>query len=358
MKISFPYMGTSHIVVSYLLEKLGHEVVYPPVPSKKTLSLGVQYSPEFACLPFKIVMGTYLEVVEMGAEVLISSGGCGPCRAGYYGELHKRILHDLGYPVDMIIIEPPLVEPLDFIRKVHRLVKPTGYVNLVRVFRVAWAKLQALDDLEETLHKLRPLVIPKKQLNRVYNEGLEAIRRADSVQEVKAARDAALEAMRSLPADHNYEPLRVGLIGEIYVVLEPFANHDIERLLGEMGVYVHRSIFLTNWTRDNALAHGEKDIRAAAVPFLNQMIGGHGQNSVGEVVRYADNNFDGVIQLAPFTCIPEIVAKSIMPAVSRAKGIPVMTLFLDEQTGQAGIETRLEAFLDLLRQKRRKQEAS
>ncbi len=358
MKISFPYMGTSHIVAGYLLENLGHEVIHPPVPSKKTLSLGVQHAPEFACLPFKIVLGTYLEVVEMGAEVLITSGGCGPCRAGYYGEMHKRILHDLGYPVEMIVIEPPLVEPFDFFKKLHRLVKPKGYINLVRVLRVAWAKMQALDDLEKTLHKLRPLVFAKKQLNRIYDEGLEAIRRADSVKEVAVARKDALEAMHSLPADHHYKPLRIGLIGEIYVVLEPFANFDIERILGEMGAYVHRSIFLTNWIRDNVLAHGEKDIRAAAVPFLNEMVGGHGQNSVGEVVRYAAKNFDGVIQLAPFTCIPEIVAKSIMPAVSKARGIPVMTLFLDEQTGQGGIETRLEAFLDLLRQKRRKQEAS
>ncbi|NLP36481.1 MAG: CoA protein activase [Firmicutes bacterium] len=358
MKISFPYMGTSHIVVSYLFEKLGFEVIYPPTPSKRTLSLGVQYAPEFACLPFKIVLGTYLEVVEKGAEILITSGGCGPCRAGYYGELHKRILHDLGYPVEMIVIEPPLVEPLDFLRKLHKIVKPKGIFNLLHYGRIALEKLKALDVVESTLHELRPLALDKQQINQAYIEGLELIRQADSVKEVIEAKKAALEMLESVPADHTFKPLRIGLIGEIYVVLEPAANHDIERLLGERGAYVHRSIFLANWTRDNVLAHGEKDIRAMAIPYLNQMVGGHGQNSVGEVVRYAEEGFDGVIQLAPFTCIPEIVAKSIMPAVSRDKNIPVMTLFLDEQTGQAGIETRIEAFLDLLWQKRKKQEAS
>lgn len=358
MKISFPYMGTSHIAISYLLEQLGHEVVYPPVPSKKTLSLGVQYSPEFACLPFKILMGTYLEAVELGADTILTSGGCGPCRAGYYGELHRRILHDMGHNVEMIVLEPPLIYPLDFLRQFRKLTKKSGWLNLAHTLRVAWAKLQALDDLEGTLHQLRPLALSKKQITQVYEDSLELVREADSVKRVNEAREEGLLNLERVPADHSFEPLRIGLIGEIYVVLEPFANQDIEKLLGEMGVYVHRSIFLMNWTRDNAFGHGEKDVRASAIPYLNQLVGGHGQNSVGETVRYAENGFDGVIQLAPFTCIPEIVAKSIMPAVSHDKGIPVLTLFLDEQTGQAGIETRLEAFLDLLKQKRSKREAS
>jgi predicted nucleotide-binding protein (sugar kinase/HSP70/actin superfamily) len=358
MKISFPYMGTSPLVVSYLFENLGHEVVCPPVPTEKTLSLGVQYAPEFACIPFKIVLGTYLEVLEMGAEVLITSGGCGPCRAGFYGELHRRILRDLGYPVEMIIMEPPLREPLDFLRKVYRLLKPAKLSNLYHVFRVAVEKMLSLDEIESTMHKLRPLAYNKKLITKAYSEGLEMIRQADSVKEVKEAKQATLEALWRVPANHEYEPLRVGLIGEIYVVLEPAANHDIERILGDMGVYVHRSIFLSEWVRYNVLGSGEKHIRASAIPYLNQMIGGHGQNSVGEVVRYAEKGFDGVIQLAPFTCIPEIVAKSILPAISRDKDIPVLTLFLDEQTGQAGIETRLEAFVDLIKQKRRKREAS
>lgn len=358
MKISFPYMGTSHVAISYLFENLGHEVVYPPVPSKRTLSLGVQFSPEFACLPFKILMGTYLEAMELGADTLATSGGFGPCRAGYYGELHKRILYDLGYPVNMIVLEPPLRAPLDFCRKVQILVRPRGWRNFYRVFKTAWEKLRSLDELEATLHELRPLVVSQKEITQAFMAGLADIRAADSMPAVMEAKHASLHRMRRVPHDPDRQTLKIGIIGEIYVLLEPFANHDIEKILGEKGAYVHRSIFLTNWTRDNTLSDGERDVRASAVPYLNQLVGGHGQNSIGETVRYAEHGYDGVIQLAPFTCIPEIVAKSIMPALTRDKGIPVLTLFLDEQTGRTGVETRIEAFLDLLWQKRRKQEAS
>jgi predicted nucleotide-binding protein (sugar kinase/HSP70/actin superfamily) len=351
-------MGNSHIAISYWLEELGHEVVYPPVPSKKTLSLGVQHAPEFACLPFKILMGTYLEAVEAGADTFVSSGGFGPCRAGYYGELHKRILHDLGHPVKMIIIEPPLMAPLEFCKSIYRLVRPySSWLNCYRSFKVAWEKMRSLDAVEDKLHQLRPYVFNQRNLTVAYQKALGYIREARTVPQAKEAKQAGISDMEGLPADKTRNPLKIGIIGEIYVVLEPFANHDIEKILGEMGVYVHRSIFLTNWTRDNALINREGDIRSAAIPYINQLVGGHGQNSAGETVLYARHGFDGVVQLAPFTCIPEIVAKSIMPAISADMGIPVLTLFLDEMTGRAGIETRLEAFADLLQQRRGQREA-
>jgi hypothetical protein len=86
--------------------------------------------------------------------------------------------------------------------------------------------------------------------------------------------------------------------------------------------------------------------------FVYAVIGGHGINSIGEIAIYAKNGYDGVIQLAPFSCIPEIMAKGIVPRVSREEGIPVMTIFIDEQTAAAGVITRLEAFLDLLERRR------
>ncbi|MEL7659136.1 MAG: hypothetical protein AAGU75_24865, partial [Bacillota bacterium] len=38
--------------------------------------------------------------------------------------------------------------------------------------------------------------------------------------------------------------------------------------------------------------------------------------------------------------------------VSRTHDIPVLTFFLDEQTGKAGMSTRLEAFVDLISRKK------
>jgi predicted nucleotide-binding protein (sugar kinase/HSP70/actin superfamily) len=75
---------------------------------------------------------------------------------------------------------------------------------------------------------------------------------------------------------------------------------------------------------------------------------------VGATVHCAGQGYDGVVQVAPFTCMPEIVAHSVLPAVTRDHGIPVLSFYLDEQSGVAGIVTRLEAFVDLLEARRKK----
>jgi predicted nucleotide-binding protein (sugar kinase/HSP70/actin superfamily) len=77
---------------------------------------------------------------------------------------------------------------------------------------------------------------------------------------------------------------------------------------------------------------------------------------VGCTVGFARRNYDGVIQLAPLTCMPEIVAHSIFPALTRDYKIPLLTFYLDEHSGEAGIQTRLEAFIDLIEAQRSKKE--
>ncbi len=355
MKVSFPHMGTSHIAFKHLIEHLGHEAVVPPNPSKRTLSLGVQHSPEFACIPFKILLGSYLEVLEQGTDMIISSGGVGPCRAGIYGLLHEKILKSLGYDFEMLIFEPPLRGVGDFISKIGRVIKPggVGWIEFIRVFKITWKKLLALDETEILSHRIRPYEITKGETSRIFDQCLYLIDQAQTQGEIEEAKIESERKLNAIKQKEGYTPLKVGIIGEIYVVLEPFINLDIEKTFGEMGVETHRSIYLTDWTRDNTVFDGEKNIKKAAEPHLNQLIGGHGINSIGETILYAKNGFDGVVQLAPFTCIPEIVAKSILPEVSKKFNIPVMTIFLDEQTGKAGVQTRVEAFVDLLEHKRR-----
>ncbi|KUK11462.1 MAG: hypothetical protein XD50_0245 [Clostridia bacterium 41_269] len=354
MKVSFPHMGISYIGFKHLLEELGYEVIVPPNPTNKTLTYGVKYAPEFACMPFKILLGSYIEVLEKGAEILVSSGGIGPCRAGLYGLVHEKILKDLGYDFVMIILDPPFHNIRDFTRRVLALKqKGIRWNRFLYEVKNAWLKLKLLDKLEQTANEIRARELKKGQTTEVFSEALKMIDEARSRKEILMVQKEAIDILKSVPQDYTKQPLKVGIIGEIYVVLEPYVNFDIERFLGEMGVYVNRSIYLTDYVRYTVWdKKGEAHIKKAAEPYLKQMIRGHGIQSVGETVLYALNGYDGVIQLAPFTCIPEIVAKSIIGKVSKDLDIPVLTINIDEQTGQAGVQTRLEAFIDLLKQRK------
>ena len=157
----------------------------------------------------------------------------------------------------------------------------------------------------------------------------------------------------------DFDPIKIGIVGEIYVLLEPTSNLEMEEILGELGVYVERSMFLSDYAISNAVMDifhlaGERDAKKAAFPYFKEMCGGHGRESVGNSVLFAKRGFDGIIQLSPFTCIPEIVAKSILPKVCKERGMGFLSISLDEQTGKEGLRTRLEAFTDLLFARRKK----
>ena len=354
-KVTFPHMGESYRTFKMLMNDLGNEVILPPRPNKKTLDFGVRHSPEFACLPFKILTGTYIETCLMGAEIIITSGGSGPCRAGLYGQLHKKILNGIGFPADIIVFEAPRSHPIDFLRKVKRL-NPgrLSYLAIWECIKRGFEKLKYLDDVEKMTHIVRPREIKMGDTTRVYREVLEWIDSAYTMSEIKEAGEAALAAVKSIHQDSERLILKVGMIGEIYVLLEPASNLEIEESLGNLGVEVHRSMFLTGWTKDNTLNETTEhlSVKDAAQPYIPLCIGGHGQESVGHTILYAKEGYDGVVQLAPFTCIPEIVARTILTRVSHEHNIPLLTFFLDEQTGKAGMNTRLEAFTDLMRRKK------
>jgi predicted nucleotide-binding protein (sugar kinase/HSP70/actin superfamily) len=53
--------------------------------------------------------------------------------------------------------------------------------------------------------------------------------------------------------------------------------------------------------------------------------------------------------------MPEIVAESLLPSVENELGIPVLSLIIDEMTGEAGYMTRVEAFVDMLEQRRERE---
>jgi len=105
----------------------------------------VAHSPEFACLPLKINIGNFIEALEKGADTIVMAGGVGPCRFGYYGQVQKEILKDLGYDFEMIILEPPQGHLIDLIKKIRLLTntKNNAVKDLVKAVRFCLEKSTA-----------------------------------------------------------------------------------------------------------------------------------------------------------------------------------------------------------------------
>jgi predicted nucleotide-binding protein (sugar kinase/HSP70/actin superfamily) len=345
------------VAVKGMLEYMGLDVIVPPPPTRETLTLGVQHSPEFACLPLKISIGNFIEAQKLGADTFMMVGGSGPCRFGLYAQLEKEILQDLGFNYDSLIIEPPDTGYWQFIRRVKKAVGPISWWKIIQGIRLGYKKAIIVDHLEKLVQEIRPREEVKGTADKIFQNALPMIADTQNFHEIEEVFGLTREKLLHIPRDEHTDVLKIGLVGEIYTLLEPFASMEIEKRLGYMGVYVRRSLYLSEWINDHLLsprifkAKGN-DYRVYARPFLNHFVGGHGMESIGAGVAFAKEGYDGIVQVAPLTCMPEIVAHNIFPQVSEKCGIPILNIYVDEQTGEAGLETRLEAFIELLEAKR------
>lgn len=357
MIAAFPHMGSMHITLKALLSGLGAQVKVPPSITKRTIELGVQHAPETVCLPFKIMLGTFIEALEQGADTLVTCGGVGPCRLGYYAEIQKGVLENLGYSFDMLVIEPDISNAVGGIRSIS---KDRSWRDIYGAFRLAGAKMAAVDQVEAKIRYARPRVIQSRCIEPIWQNFLLQIDSSSNLAAVGEVMQETLNRIDGLPVKKDFIPLRMAIAGEIYVMLEPFVNQNLDKHLGEMGVEVHKNISLTEYVRMHLLKNREyrklyQDIVELAKPFLGHYVGGHGIKTIGCAVQARQQGFDGLIQVFPFTCMPEVIAKNILPSVSETVNLPVLSLVFDEQSGEAGLLTRLEAYIDMLNYRRLKE---
>ena len=347
MKVSFPRFGYDTPALKTFVEDLGAEVVLPPANSKRTMELGVTHSPELICLPFKITLGNFIEAVELGADTLLMPAGARKCRFGYYHYLQDRALRDLGREVRFVPITQ--YSPYQFF---FRAMPELFSVSPARVIG-ATAKMLAKSRL--TL-EFRQLLNRKRAVDFDTAEELKPaarvlIDRANSFAAIAAARR---ELRQRFGLNGRRPELRLGLVGEIYFTIEQFANGDIEQELARMGAEVRfeRSLYhhILYLLHVNA---GSTRAQRRARRYLRECPGGEAMRTVGETMRYARQGLDGVVHIYPFTCMPENIALEALGCISEETGMPVLSLSFDEHTSRTGLLTRLEAFVDLVKRRKR-----
>jgi len=361
MKVAFPYMGCV-TAYDWFLEHLGHKVVMPPEPTQRTIDLGVKYAPEFFCYPFKIMLGTYIEVAEKGAELFISSGGCGPCRAGLYGEVHQRVLDHLGFNTEVVIFDSLFQDPKDFFRKVLSVKNNTSLMSVLKYFSIGFKMVEDMDAIQRKINILRAYEINRGDFNEAFSKIKKMYRKCESKKDVLKTTVEANAMLDKIPIRkvREEERIRVGIVGEIYVIMERCANNSIEEKLNNLGVEVETVQDISSWVKHNLIPrrfNKEKSwqvIEKAKREYTPLNVGGHDLENMGWMIDFAERGFDGIVHCMPFGCLPELVTRSIIPQISKDKNIPILSLSFDEQISSANVQTRLEAFIDLAKNKKKK----
>ncbi|MDP3052275.1 MAG: hypothetical protein Q8N42_02085 [bacterium] len=295
MKLGIPRFGIYSTIMKSLLESLGHEVVMPAKITREMIKMGVANSSDMICFPFKTTLGQEIWALEQGATDLIMYNSCGLCRMKHYHQIQDLTLRKLGYSFTMHVVT----------RK-----------NILKTFR---------------------------QLGHI--SGFEAMRRMKGIaSKIRGIDETAYRFSET-------RPLRIGIIGEIYTILEPDINFDIVRKLQRWGANVHISLTISDYLTENTMRGTGEDMREAKA-LLTQDLGGHGFQSIVNTIYYGKQGYDGVIHLLPLSCLPESTVEPLVDYVAEKYSIPLYRFPIDEDTFDAGISTRIETFAGMLKRKK------
>lgn len=344
--VSFPQMGNYSVAIKGLARLFGNQIILPPPITKKTIELGSKYSPEGVCVPFKYNLGTYLELLERGANFLIQAGG--GCRYSYYGEVQKKILHDLGYKIEFVTMTQVFDIP-GLYKQIKKVNKKETVTSFAHKIGMGLYKFSAIDAIENIVRKNIGFEINKGEMEKLFKIYLSEIGKASNYLQIYILKRKYSRLFNSLPIKKPNNPLKVGVVGEVYVLMEPFTNFYLEKLLGNMGVEIHRFVDVSSviWDAIQWKRYVRKQIQIAR-PYLSFEMGAHGTSSVAVSHKLMKQGFDGIIHIKPFGCLPEINAMPMLARVSKDYHCPVVYFSFDSQTSESGVKTRLEAFYDML----------
>ena len=177
-------------------------------------------------------------------------------------------------------------------------------------------------------------------------EAKAAVKAATRAQE-RAERDAADDQKRAVSELREHcasspddgSRLAVLLAAHPYISHDPFLGGEIARMLESMGV----TVFHADET-DRKAAYRACEGFSLTMPWIvNREIAGSIELLRGDV--------DGIALVSAFPCGPDSMTSD---AIARClAGTPILTLTIDAQSGTAGLETRLESFVDILRYQKR-----
>ncbi|MBI2868451.1 MAG: CoA activase [Chloroflexi bacterium] len=384
-RIYLPYMIDHGYVLAAAMRHCGVEAEALPPSDEQTLDIGRKYTTGKECYPSIITTGDIVKKTmapdfNPDQAAFFMPGASGPCRFGQYNRLHRIVLDELGLPqVPMLVF--------DQTRSFHQHMAALGNGFRLR----AWRAITIVDLMQKMLLERRPYEVNKGETDTVYNAGLENL-----VRVIEQQGDGLIPAAREIRAafdgvklDRGLRKPRIGIVGEIFVRSNSFANdfvvHKLEALGAQCAVppleewmdYIDfqrkRRFRLRHeggwrdWAKqaltevvqeraaeplrrefDGAVEHFGRELPTGQIlargrRYLSPAVEGEAILSMGRMVEYAEHGFDGVVNVIPFGCMPGTIAGILLHQFRNDYGLPVFTMVV-EGTKDAGQDIRLEAF--------------
>src|SRR5574344_2139338 len=349
-KISFPLMGDYIIPSIYYLSKIiDDEIIVPPPITAKTIELGTKYSPDFICTPFKYTLGTMIECLESGADTLIQLGG--GCRYGYYAELQELILKDLGYKFKYINLVSKgraslstMYSKLNSVCKINT--KKAIYYGLITILMI-----RSMDKIDDYIREYIGFEVEKGSFKKLKKSMLEEFKQVKHITTMHITYIKYKYRFKKLKVKREKEYLKVGIIGELYTIMEPYSNFNLEDMLSSYHISIKRftNVWYLLFKKKFAIKRMIKKTK-----YVKYNMGADATDNICRTLYLCKHHYDGIIHIKASFCTPEIGAMQVISKISNIYNIPVIFLSYDSNTSEVGVKTRIEAFYDMIKIKKEK----
>lgn len=350
--ISFPHLGNYYYPISFLLRKTTpHEIRPAPPITKKTIELGSKYSPDFVCVPFKYNLGNFIEALENKANIIIQAGG--GCRYGYYAEVQEKILKDLGYDFEFLNLVSEDHFTVKTLFKTFRKMNPKlSFIKFIYYALLTILMIRYMDNIDNYIRLNIGFEKEENSFDNLLKEMLNSFTNCKGYISLTRKYFKYKKKFHKLKVNKPDNCLKVGIIGELYTSMEPFSSFFIEKELAKMNIEVKRFtnvsylLYQKKWQKKKMLKY---------IPeYCTYTIGADGMDNVYRSKYLINNGYDGLIHIKPFGCTPEIGAIPIIRKVCSDYKMPIIFFSFDSATSDTGIRTRLEAFYDMLKERKDK----
>ncbi len=307
------------------ITELGHEVVESPPTSKAILDRGVKEAVNDACIPIKLYHG-HAAYLAQRCDMLFCPRLVSVRKHGDFGT-ETFCPKFLGLP-DMVRLALDLLPPLIDVRIDLKQPRTGLWDAACEVGR----KLG--HDQAEIKRALRLAQTAQRDFQSLCRQGVL----------VPDALEAVLNGNRACARPAFGHDLTIAVVGYPYVIYDPYINAGLLKILQQEGV----NIVTQDMLPDRVLNREAKGLpKSLFWYFSNRAV-------YGGMYFMKKPEINGMIHVTAFACGPDSMVDRLLEIqVKRHSTIPYLAIAVDEHTGEAGVRTRVEAFLDMLRYQRR-----
>ncbi len=300
-------------------QELGFEVIESGNTTKELIDKGIKVSVSDICVPIKILNGHVLELLEHDVDYIFIPRMMNIRKGEYFCPKFMGLPDMVRYGIPQSqgkLLSPNIFSLTDDISNIK------NYLPLCNVLDVSAFKMRkALKKAKVNWEKCRSFSIAG------YN-AKEVIASMDSNQ--------ALEKKK----DSNF--LSIGLMGYVYNIYDEFISMGIVDNLKKKDI----AIKTFEMYRENTLDRQLKDMKKTLFwTFSNKLL-------AAGYMFLKDDSIDGIIHITAFGCGPDSLIGKIMELESVDYKKPFMTIRVDEHTGENHLQTRVEAFIDMIYRKK------